>query len=349
MNQTEVTMRLNGVEVEHGPRRQPFWYAGQTLEICVDGQSFQLGTANGDDNNCLIDTLRRKLNERVGALIPEGCVPQVRARLEDRHRGRAAPIASGDYLDLADYWEDIVDLLESADQGRSIRPLGSARFEIMCVDMMWVGNGDRLPRRPDRGGRRTIYIARVNGNHFVPLRWVGNRRSLRPEAAAPQPRGGALSVAPTVEVIDSPSGGAPAPAASLPAGTASGGGGGQALLAPAEAFAQGGFQGARVPAASECPRRRASAREIAVAAAEERARREDPEERRQRLALAEHNKRQYLLGEVVAAHQAHGLPVEVGMNKWSDERLRETLQRLRGGGDVEVSEPTIVALSEAAL
>ena len=325
MSQTEVTMRLDGVQVQHGPRLEPFWYAGHTLEICVDGLLFQLGSAKGDDNNCLIDTLRQKLNERVGALIPEGCVAEVRARLEDRHRGGAAPIASGDYLDLAEYWEDIVDLLESADQGGSIRPLGSARFEIMCVDMMWVGNGDRLPRRPDRGGRKSIYIARVNGNHFVPLRWVGNRRSLRPEAAAPQPRGGALSVAPTVEVIDSPSGGAPAPAVSLPE---------EPLVDPS----------GRAPAPTAI-----GARERAAAAAEERARQEDPEERRRRMALAEHNKRTELVGRVAGALRLRGEDVPVGLGGWTDERLRQTLRSLRPDRDDVVSEPTIVALSEDVL
>ena len=104
-----------------------------------------------------------------------------------------------------------------------------------------------------------------------------------------------------------------------------------------------------MPAASECPRRRASAREIAVAAAEERARREDPEERRQRLALAEHNKRQYLLGEVRGALEMHGLGVEVGMNKWPEEKLRETLDRLRRGGNGAAHRPTIAGNTEAAL
>ena len=82
---------------------------------------------------------------------------------------------------------------------------------------------------------------------------------------------------------------------------------------------------------------RSRAGEIAAAAAEGRAREEDPEERRQRLAIAEHNKRQDLLGKVIGAHQALGEPVEVGMNIWSEQKLQQAYDRLlrrrRGSGE----------------
>ena len=128
--------------------------------------------------------------------------------------------------------------------------------------------------------------------------------------------------------------------------------------APAADGAAGGAGGASAPSAASEPSsggehggrgRSASAREIAAAAAEDRARREDPEERRQRLALAEHNKRQNLLGEVIGAYAAHGQTPDFSIGTWSDEKLRQTLRRLRGGEDDVMSEPTIVALSEAAL
>ena len=48
------------------------------------------------------------------------------------------------------YWEDIIDFLEDAGEvGAAIR-LGSARYEVVCVDMTWAGNGDRLPPTVDR-------------------------------------------------------------------------------------------------------------------------------------------------------------------------------------------------------
>ena len=369
VSQTDVTMSLDGVQVQDGPRPEPYWYAGQTLEICVDGSLFQLGKANGDDNNCLIDTLRQLLNERPGAFIVQGRVADVRARLEDMHRGGGAPIASRDYLDLADYWEDIVDLLERADEGRFVVPLGSARYEIVCVDMMWVGNGDRLPRRRDRGGRRPLYIARVNGNHFVPLKPVGHRRSLRPEPPASQSSCGAAAAALTVHEIDLPP---PASSSAFPPqeGIAYGRDGVHGSPAPTEVSAQGGGEGAgdatagdvalgpAAPPAASAPSgggervgrgRRASARDLAAAAAEERARQEDDHERQTRLAIAEHNKRQELEGKVIGAFRARQEQPPFDLGRWPDDRLRETLRRLRGGGDAVECEPTIAALSEAAL
>ena len=35
--------------------------------------------------------------------------------------------------------------------------------------MCWIGNGEVLPRGVPQGDRETLYIARVNQNHFVPL------------------------------------------------------------------------------------------------------------------------------------------------------------------------------------
>ena len=86
-----------------------------------------------------------------------------------------------------------------------------------------------------------------------------------------------------------------------------------------------------------------------LGAAEERAPREDPEERQMRLSTAEHNKRQELLGHVIGAHRALGMDVEVGINNWSEQKLRERLHRLRGGDIGAAREPVIVAQAEAAL
>ena len=70
-----------------------------------------------------------------------------------------------------------------------------------------------------------------------------------------------------------------------------------------------------------------------MAAAEERARQEDPQERRQRLAIAEHNKRQELEGKVIGALRARQEDVPFNLGRWSDEELRERWRRLGGGGD----------------
>ena len=180
MCQTEISFIVDGVRQSATHRREPFWYEGLKLEVVVDGQHFELGTASGDGHNCLIDTLRKLLNRRCGFFIPEGSVVDVRNRLEGKHSDLASAITPGDYLELRPYWEDIIDCLEVAGvAGLGIRR-GSAGYEVVCVDMTWAGNGDRLPPAVDRNQRKQLYVARVNENHFVPLVVLGDRRFLRP-------------------------------------------------------------------------------------------------------------------------------------------------------------------------
>ena len=174
---------MNGILQTSGVRRKAFWYEGSVLQIFIDDHLYQLGSASGDGHNCLIDTLRQKLNERPGVCITEGCVSEVRRLLEEMHRYGATPIERRAYLELETYWQDIIDLLEAADNVGNTVSLGSPQFEIVCVDLMFVGNGDRLPQCRDDNVRRQMCIARVNGNHFVPLRWVGNLVSILPAAA----------------------------------------------------------------------------------------------------------------------------------------------------------------------
>ena len=70
-----------------------------------------------------------------------------------------------------------------------------------------------------------------------------------------------------------------------------------------------------------------------VAAAEERARLEDPRQRQRRLAIAKHNERQELEGKFIGALRARQENVPVDLGRWSDEKLRERWRRLGGGGD----------------
>ena len=95
-------------------------------------------------------------------------VALVRAELERRHAGRPAAIVRRDYLDLAIYWADVIDIIGLHNE-QGIIPNFSFRFRICCVDMCWIGNGEVLPRGVPQGDRETLYIARVNQNHFVPL------------------------------------------------------------------------------------------------------------------------------------------------------------------------------------
>ncbi|CAK0852478.1 unnamed protein product [Prorocentrum cordatum] len=145
--------------------------------------------------------------------------------------------------------------------------------------------------------------------------------------ATPRPRTAAAGAA-----AEGAAAAAARPAAERSAGVPTGGGTTAAAPSAGSAPSGGGERAARD--------RRDGAGAMAAAAADERARQEDPAERRQRLALAEHNRRQELLGTVQGAYRALNQPLEVGMNSWSEQRLREAHDRLmhrsRGGGqDVE--------------
>jgi hypothetical protein len=83
------------------------------------------------------------------------------------HEGGTTAIVPRDYLDLAAYWADAVDLIGLHNELKSVGQL-SSRFRVVCVDMCWIGNGVVRPLEaaPERG---TLYLARVDQNHFVPL------------------------------------------------------------------------------------------------------------------------------------------------------------------------------------
>ena len=81
------------------------WFYHQRLEISVNNINFVLGKASGEGCNCLIHSFQK--------ILPTSMfdVPFVRAELERRHAGRPTAIVRGDYLDLAIYWADIIDII----------------------------------------------------------------------------------------------------------------------------------------------------------------------------------------------------------------------------------------------
>ena len=162
MSQTNIRILADGVLQSRGERRA-YWYEGRAVEICIDGASYGLGRASGEGCNCLIDTLRQKLP----AVICD--VPLVRRLLEARHRQRETRITPGDYLDLEDYWEDILNLLGECNAVRPVTREWAVDFRIVCVELTFIGNGLVVPRGVPRGQRTTLHIARVNLNHFIPL------------------------------------------------------------------------------------------------------------------------------------------------------------------------------------
>ena len=104
LQQTQILISVEGEAVQYC-QRLPGWWIGQKLEISVDGMCFVLGSASGEGCNCLIDTLRQVLPTFV-------CdVALVRAELEQRHAPHSTAILPFDYLDLAIYWSDIIDII----------------------------------------------------------------------------------------------------------------------------------------------------------------------------------------------------------------------------------------------
>jgi len=161
MDQVNIAISVDGAIVEQC-QREIGWFYNHKIEISVDDIHFVLGKASGEGCNCLIYSFQK--------ILPTSMfnVSFVRAELERRHAGRPTAIVRRDYLDLAMYWADIIDIIgEHNEQGRISK--WSSRFRICCVEMCWIGNGDVLPRGVPQGDRQTLYIARVNQNHFVPL------------------------------------------------------------------------------------------------------------------------------------------------------------------------------------
>ena len=174
ISETRIRIVADGVE-QTAANKAPYWYQNKDLEIEVDGRSYHLGRASGDENNCLIDTLRQALPFCMCS------VAAVRSALEVRHRGLPTEIRPGEFLPL-DFWDDIVDLLGRYNESGSLRASWAHRFRVVCVDLTWIGSGEVFPRGVASDARATLAIARVNQNHFVPLLPLHSRhpRWMRP-------------------------------------------------------------------------------------------------------------------------------------------------------------------------
>ena len=104
INQVQITITADGVVVDERQRELGWWH-NHSIEISVDNINFVLGRASGEGCNCLIYSFQK--------ILPTSMfdVPFVRAELERRHAGRPTAIVRRDYLDLAIYWADIIDII----------------------------------------------------------------------------------------------------------------------------------------------------------------------------------------------------------------------------------------------
>ena len=158
MGQVDVQVFADGVLQPPG-ERDPLWYTGRgDVRVVVANRSFTLGYASGNDNNCLIYSLRDLLRVMCDVAL-------VRSRLEELHPA----IMPGAFLSL-EYWEDIVNLLWRNNEVRPFMNDVAHRYQLFCAELTWIGHGVLLPLGAlGQDQRQVLYIARVNTNHFIPL------------------------------------------------------------------------------------------------------------------------------------------------------------------------------------
>lgn len=104
MAETRISIPANDVTQERS-HQQPGWWERQRVDICVNYCWFVLGRASGEGCACLTYSLHQVLPTSIFD------VAAVRAELEQRHLGCPTDIESGDFLDLATYWADIIDII----------------------------------------------------------------------------------------------------------------------------------------------------------------------------------------------------------------------------------------------
>ena len=150
--------QINAVCVADGVRvtgwqQNEWWRKHRQVDIVVDHGVYRLGRASSDQCNCLIDTLRQKLEVICN-------VAYVRSRLNEK----LPTIIPGDFLELGEHAAAIVALLDEADLGGKKKWSTARNCRIVCLDLTNIGNGDVVGE-----GGVNFYIARLDRVHFVPL------------------------------------------------------------------------------------------------------------------------------------------------------------------------------------
>ena len=112
------------------------------------------GTASGHDCNCLIYTLKQLIS-------PNSNVDDVRKALRVRFRreGPNDQVTARDFLDFGSHWRVIVQLFRK----------GADNYNITCIDLELKQVGEVVGNLHDMDGIHHLSVARVNGNHFIPL------------------------------------------------------------------------------------------------------------------------------------------------------------------------------------
>ena len=126
---------------------------------------FVKSSACGDDNNCLIDTLRQAIAMHFRIAVHIGWI---REQLQLRFpKSCLYPVTRRNFLDLRNHWEAVVDLiLESARaQGCNLPDyLSAASFQVVCVEENARVIGDRVGSGPV-----LLHILNEGFLYYVPL------------------------------------------------------------------------------------------------------------------------------------------------------------------------------------
>ena len=149
MRETRITCTADGINMQ-GRLDVRWWERYGAVRFTInDSGPLMMGSASGEECNCLIDTLRQQLHLECDIIA-------VRAFVQERHAG----LIQGAYLELEHHWRDVMDGFAEF-VGGDFMP---ANYKIICVDANFIGNGD-----VEGEGATILYIARQNANHFVPL------------------------------------------------------------------------------------------------------------------------------------------------------------------------------------
>lgn len=109
----------------------------------------------------MLDTLQQQFNIQAN-------LNTVRKDLQRRFKDSHFKVTENNFLTLEAHWGDAVDLLFQHDTTGG-KKLTQKDVRLVCVDLEHDGNGDVVGN-----GSKTIYLARVHQNHFVPLKFIGN-------------------------------------------------------------------------------------------------------------------------------------------------------------------------------
>ena len=127
----------------------------------INGLDYFVRGAMGEDNNCLIDTLRQQIPGLIANLN------SVRELLHNRFPYGPNRVLTGrraNYLELQAHWRSVLEFLGVCAEPRQIT-LRPENYRIICVDLEHLNELSTVAG----DGDHTLYIAREHGNHFVPL------------------------------------------------------------------------------------------------------------------------------------------------------------------------------------